>query len=240
MKTSKLTFLICLIVFVASSFSMQVQAKAISKDTETQTRKTESFHAIKVSTGIDLYLEQGDVEKITVEADDDIIDDLKTVVKDGVLKIYMEKNFNWEWNTTKKVFVTVRELDMLNASSGSDVESKGIIQVKTLKVDASSGSDIELEVNAENLYVNTSSGSDAELKGTTEYLEASSSSGSDLEAAELKSKICKVSASSGSDATVYVSESIKANASSGADIRYSGNPSAKDIDESSGGDVYKK
>lgn len=240
MKTSNLLFVLCLILFAAGSFA--TETKISGNNTETQTRTAESFHAIKVSTGIDLYINQGDVEKIIVEADDDIIDDLKTVVKDGVLKIYMEKKFNWSWNwnVTRKVYVTVRDLDELHASSGSDVESKGAIQVKDLRIDANSGSDVELELRAEKIYVSTSSGSDAELKGTTEYLEASSSSGSDLDAAELKSKVCKVSASSGADATVYASESIKANASSGGDIRYSGNPSAKDIDESSGGDVYKR
>ena len=189
------------------------------ENTETQTRETKSFHGIKVSTGIDLYLSQGDNEKITVEADDDIIDDLVTVVKDGILKIYMEKNFSWRWHTTRKVYVTFRDLDLLDASSGSDVESKEPLHVKTLKIEASSGSDIELEVNADELYVKTSSGSDADLKGRTNFLKASSSSGSDLNAAELHTRVCEVSASSGSDASVYVTERINAKASSGADIR---------------------
>jgi len=37
---------------------------------------------------------------------------------------------------------------------------------------------------------------------------------------------------------VNVSEELYANASSGGDVKYSGNPKKKDIHESSGGDVY--
>ncbi|HBL75948.1 MAG: hypothetical protein A2W90_11065 [Bacteroidetes bacterium GWF2_42_66] len=234
MKTLKLLSILTLALFGISSLAAPVN----EKDTGRRDRKTEPFHAIKVSTGIDLYLTQGNAEKITVEADEDIIDNLKTEVRDGVLRIYMEKSFSWRWNVERKVYVTFRELDMLTADSGSDVESQGLLQVKNLKIDASSGSDIELEVNADRLTVSTSSGSDTDLKGTAGYMEASSSSGSDLNAEDLKTKVCEVSASSGSDAVVYVTERIKASASSGADICYHGSPSSKDINESSGGDVY--
>lgn len=234
MKTLKLLSILTLALIGVSSLA----APANEKDTGKRDRKTEPFHGIKVSTGIDLYLTQGNAEKITVEADEDIIDNLKTEVHDGILQIYMEKNFNWRWNVERKVYVTFRKLDMLTANSGSDVESQGLLQVKNLKIDASSGSDIELEINADRLTVSTSSGSDTDLKGTAGYMEASSSSGSDLNAEDLKTKVCEVSASSGSDATVYVTERIKARASSGADIRYHGNPPVKDINESSGGDIY--
>ena len=236
MKTFKLFLLLSLILSGISLFPVPASAT----DTEAQTRKTESFHGIKVCNGIDLYLNQGNSEKITVEADPDIIDDLVTVVEDGILKIYMKKDHIWRWRTTRKVYVTVKELDMLDASSGSDVESRTPLQMRVLKIEASSGSDIELEVNAGELYLKTSSGSDANIKGTTDFFKASSSSGSDLNAAELKTKVCEVSASSGSDMSVYVTERIKAKASTGADIRYKGNPQEKDIDESSGGDVYKR
>lgn len=232
MKILKLVILSILISTGISSFSSTVD--------DTQIRKTGSFHAVKVSTGIDLYLQLGNSEEVIVEANEDIIDDLITETDNGVLKIYMKKNLNWNWNKTRKVYVTAKDLDLIDASSGSDVESKGTLQCQTLKIDASSGSDIDLDLNVNELFVKISSGSDAELKGVANYLKASSSSGSDLDAVELKTKVCEVSASSGSDVNVFVTESIKADASSGGDIRYSGNPAQKEIDESSGGDVCKR
>jgi hypothetical protein len=107
-------------------------------------------------------------------------------------------------------------------------------------VSASSGSDLTIDVFYKNLKLDTSSGSDANLSGKVKYLTASSSSGSDLDARNLESVICNVSVSSGSDATVNVSEELEASASSGGDIDYYGNPSVKNIDESSGGDVSHK
>lgn len=200
------------------------------------------FNAIKVSAGIDLYLKMGETEEVKVVADGDIIDKVITEVKDGTLKIYMKQNNGWNWGQTKsrKVYVSVKELVKLDASSGSDVNSENMLTGETLDVKASSGSDVNLEVHYKNFSVDTSSGSDARISGKTKNLEAEASSGSDIQAQDLESVNCKVSVSSGSDATVNVSEELYAKASSGGDIRYYGNPEVKDINESSGGDVTHK
>ena len=128
----------------------------------------------------------------------------------------------------------------MNASSDSDINSKNTLNGETLKVKASSGSDVNLDIHYKNFSVDASSGSDARIIGKTKNLEVEASSGSDIKAQDLESVICNVKVSSGSDATVSVSEELYAKASSGGDIRYYGNPQIKDINESSGGDVTHK
>jgi len=229
------------IVLIAIVLGANIQAFAFSSE-KTEIRNLKDFHAIQVSSGIDLYLRMGETEEVKVVADSDIIDKVITEVKDGTLKIYMKQNNNWNWGTTKarKVYVSVKELERLDASSGSDVKSENILTGESLEVKASSGSDVNLDIHIKNFSLDTSSGSDAQLSGKTKNFEASASSGSDIKAQDLESVICKVSVSSGSDATVNVSDELYANASSGGDVRYYGNPQVKDINESSGGDVTHK
>ena len=229
------------ILFVALVLGLSFQSVAFESE-KTETRNVKDFHAIKVSTGIDLYLKMGDVEEVKVVADDDIIDKLITEVENGTLKIYLKNNNSWKnWgNKTRKVYVRVKELDQLHASAGSDVRSDNTLTGETLSVKASSGSDVVLDIHYKNFSVDASSGSDAQISGKTKNLEAEASSGSDIKARELESVICKVNVSSGSDATVTVTEELYARASSGGDVRYYGNPQIKDINKSSGGDVTKK
>lgn len=238
MKTGKLLLTIIL------GFAAGIGIAAAGNSDKTENRNVSNFNAVKVSTGIDLYITMGTTESVKIVADDDIIDELITEVKDGTLKIYMKQSNNWfNWNTgnqTRKAYVTVKELQAIDASSGSDVKSENTLKGEDLKVKASSGSDVVLDVYYKNLWLDTSSGSDAKISGKTKTLEAEASSGSDIKAQELESKICKVSVSSGSDATVNVTDELYAKASSGADVRYYGNPQVKDIDESSGGDVSHK
>jgi hypothetical protein len=109
-----------------------------------------------------------------------------------------------------------------------------------LEVGVSSGSDVDLELYYKTVTIDSSSGSDARLNGMAKTLIAEASSGSDINAQGLKTSVCKLKASSGSDISVSVSDEIYARASSGADISYYGNPSVKDSDESSGGDVSRR
>jgi hypothetical protein len=229
------------ILLITLILGTNIQAVAFSSE-KTENRNLKDFNAIKVSSGIDLYLRMGGTEEVKVVADGDIIDKIITEVNGGTLKIYMKQNNNWNWGFTKsrKVYVTVKELVKLDASSGSDVNSENTLSGETLDVKASSGSDVNLDVHYKNFSLDTSSGSDARVSGKTKNFEASASSGSDLNARDLQSVICRVSVSSGSDATVNVSEELYAKASSGGDIRYYGNPQLKDINESSGGDVTHK
>ncbi len=234
MKTLKTLFLVVMIGFLSVGTTL-------AGGEESQLRNVKNFHAIKVSTGIDLYLTMGNSEEVKIVADDDIIDDIRTEVKDGILHIYMKsKNtwFNWSGNKTRKAYVSVKKLDQLEASSGSDVESENTLEGDELAVKASSGADVKLDVHYRDFSIDTSSGSDAKIRGKVKYLKAQASSGSDINAKELQSEKCKVSASSGSDISLSVSDEIIARASSGADIVYYGNPAMKDIDESSGGDVH--
>ena len=239
MKTIKLFALILFCSILIQSNALQ----ASQAENGRQTRQINGFHGISVSSGIDLYLTQKNIEEVVVEADEDELDKIITKVESGILKIYIKEQswFNLNWNTEpRKVHVSFKTLDRLEASAGSDVKAQGILKVEILNLDASSGSDIKLELEANELSVETSSGSDISLKGNVLFVQASASSGSDINASELQTKKCIANVSSGSDIRIHVTDELDANASSGGDIIYSGNPKKKDINESSGGSIHDR
>jgi hypothetical protein len=228
-------------LILLSLFLLSFNEFSIAGSEKTEDRKLSGFSSVKVSSGIDLFLSMGDAESVKVVADEDIIDNVKTEVENGTLKIYMKfKGFNLNWNRTHKVYVALKSLENLDASSGTDVIAENVMKGNRIKISASSGSDVKLKLEYDDIQIDSSSGSDAELTGTCNTLKASSSSGSNITAPDLKSKKCHVSASSGADAVVYVSEELEADASSGGDVRYLGIPRSKNINESSGGDVTGK
>ena len=122
------------------------QAKVIN-DPNAEVRPIKGFHAIKVSTGIYLYLTQGNDEVVAVSAyDAEYRSRIKTVVDDGVLKIYYD-NPSWKfWDIGDhklKVYVSCKMLDALKASSGSQVKVDGTIKSGDLNLDFSSGANFE-------------------------------------------------------------------------------------------------
>lgn len=193
------------------------------------------FTGIKVSTGIDLFIRQGSTNAITVEADENLHDLIITEVKEGILKIYTDKNI-WK-SKARKVYVTIENLTLLKASSGSNVKSESVINTNEIYIDASSGASIDIEVVAKSAVTEASSGSDVKIKGTTINHTARASSGSSINAYKLKSTNANASASSGASINIYASKNMDAKASSGGVIDYTGNPTKISKEASSGGSI---
>jgi len=203
-----------------------------------ETRQVNPFTGVDASAGINVYLFQGNEEKVVVEADENIKDLIVTRVEGDVLKCYVKGSIL----SSKKmnVYVNFKTLNKINASSGSDVFGETVINAERLDLDVSSGAEMKVEVNATHIKCNASSGSDAIVKGTASSFKAEASSGSDINAENLTVKSCDASASSAGEIKITVTEQITADASSGGDVRYYGNPKNERINESSGGDVSRK
>lgn len=200
-----------------------------------QERNLSGFNEIIVGNGIEVRITQDNFEKVVVETDENIQKILKTEVRGNRLKIYLEEGI--QHARELRVDVTLKQLNSVEASSGSEVKTLSRITSDNLTVHASSGSDVKMEVGCQLLKVDSSSGSNLSVSGTALQIEAESSSGSDLDASRLVAEKCVASASSGSDLDVHATREVKAHASSGSDISIHGNPSLRDTNSSSGGDI---
>lgn len=202
------------------------------------TRNVDSFDGVKASAGINVYLFQGDEEKVVVEADDNLLECIKTEVKGSTLHCYIDCNVHF--SSKMNVYVNYKKLNKLDASSGADIYGETPIKTGTIDIGVSSGADIKVEVDANDIYCDVSSGSDATIKGNGSHFRGRASSGADIKAGDLKVATCEASASSAGNIKITVTESIDANASSGGDITYYGDPQKEIINESSGGDVHHR
>jgi uncharacterized protein YxeA len=204
----------------------------------TKERKAESFSSLRVSSGIDVYLKQGNSESITVEADENLHEYILTEVRGGTLNVYTDVNIREA--ERKRVYVTMKDISSMSTSSAGDIIGQTPVKADRLDLSASSAGDIKLEVYAKELDINITSSGDVTITGEADMLEADLSSAGDLNAFELKVREADVSASSAGDADVNVSEKIRARASSAGDISYMGNPKYVDAHSSSAGGIHKR
>jgi hypothetical protein len=239
MKTTNILLAFITLVSLSSChFDINLNKRDGNGNVTTQERQVdEDFHIVKGSSGIDVYLTEGTENKIVVEADDNLHDIIETVIMNGKLTIRTSENIGR--SKAKKVHVTYTNLDGVMASSGSDVIANSVIKSESLNLDASSGADLELEIVANTVYAETSSGADMKITGKASSLSAKASSGSDLDAKELLVVSCNADASSGADITVHVKDRLDAEASSGGDVHYYGNPAAVNNKGSRSGGVHK-
>jgi putative autotransporter adhesin-like protein len=205
-------------------------------DVITKKRKiSNDFTKIKVSRGLDVYITKNSNVSLVVEADENLHDLIKTDVKNGTLIITSEKNI-WKARS-KKIHLSVENINEILVSSGAEVYSENTLSSNDMKVTASSGSEANLSLQVNNLVCESSSGADIKLTGKAIDFDVSASSGSDILAYNLKAENCTAKASSGSDIKVYVTGTFDGTATSGADIRYKGNPKVVRKNSNSGGSI---
>ena len=256
MKNFKIFSTLLFLLLISSMTFAQVKGSGkVEKD---DSRNIGDFTKIHVATGIDGFVKIGNENKVVLEADDNILKHIKTEVKDGELKVSLDKYAKKA--TTLKAYITVKKIEGLKATSGADLVVEGIItgdklvakvssgadmifsaDVNVFDGNASSGADMEIgKLIAKKANIKTSSGSDIEIdNGEVEDLNANSSSSGDIEAYGLTVQHCNAKVSSGSDINIHVVQSLNANASSGGEVSYKGDPQVEKR-KSSGGSISRR
>lgn len=201
----------------------------------TQNRNVGTFTKIDAGNGVTLTIEQSNVTEVAVEADDNIQEHIKTTLSGSTLVI--ESDYNSFENATMNIKIKMPTLEALKTSGGVSAKGTGIINGKKIKLESSSGSSIDLQVEVEEVTGESSSGSTLVLTGKALEADLSASSGSSIEADKMLVNKVTADASSGSSILIQPLISIDGKASSGGSVKYVGSPKEVKRDESSGGSV---
>jgi hypothetical protein len=236
--------ILLLAVFAATGLMSFAQAGKVINDKNAEKRSVKGFHAIDISSGIDLYLSQGGDEAVAVSASDPSYrDKIRTEVENGTLKIFLDKNGDhWGWGDHKlKAYVSFKDLDALRASGGSDIYAEDGIRGGKLVIELSGGSDMRAKADISgSLTLTQTGGSDSYISGTVSSLTVHASGGSDMHGYDLATQVCNVVVSGGSDVHILVNKELNVNASGGSDVFYKGTAVVKELNSSGSSSVTKK
>ena len=201
---------------------------------EPQVRALPPFHAIVVGTGIELQLTASPTQQVEVEAATaDLRDHILTTVAVGVLAIHYENPADRGSHSDNKrsrekqlrVRVTADQLTSLAANSGATVTATGNVAAPDFQLDISSGATCRAaELAANVLIVRQSGSSTVALAGRAPRFDLRATGNSIFKGENLLTDRSQVEASNGSTVRLAVRESLWAEASSGASVRYLGAP----------------
>ena len=210
-----------------------------SKNVTTEVRTiADNFTAVDVATGLEVEVIQQDKTEVTVIADDNLHQHILIEVVDGVLEIKSDRSIKKE--KSKKIVVGLPICEGLSTSSGATLYSKDKLKGTKINLATSSGSEMKVTIEYDDIAGESSSGSTLKISGLSLSSRFESSSGSSINAKDLTSNDVFADASSGSEITVNAVLSLEAESSSGSSIKYVKSPQKElKMNKSSGGDVRK-
>lgn len=203
-----------------------------------------SFHGIEVATGIELFLNAGNVEEVAVSASrTEYRDRIVAKVENGILKIYYDsklKSINKKKESKQlKAYVSYKQLDELQANTGALVKFQGVLKTVALDLRVNTGAQVTGEVDIKSLVVKQNTGSQVSLSGKAEQLKVDGDTGSKFKGEEMTTQSCDITVSTGANVTIDAEKEIMVKASTGGIVKYKGNAAVRTIKTSTGGAVKK-
>ena len=225
------------------AFVAAIQTEALAQvkgegDVVKQELDIATFDGVKLGFSGDIYLTQGSTQKVVVEAQQNIIDNIKREVKNGTWYVGFDRNVRSHKGV--KVYITMATLTEIGVSgSGNIVTESSFTGLDHVDAYVSGSGDIKADLQANAIEGGISGSGKIHLKGSAGSLDMKISGSGDIMAADLKVGDCELSISGSGDAQVWPTGSLEASISGSGDIRYKDDAANVKARVSGSGDVRK-
>ena len=199
-----------------------------------QTIDLPDFTGVELSMSGSVFIKQGPVQEVVIEAQQNIIDEIERDVRNGVWEIETDgcvRDVN-----TFRVFITMPDISFLKISGSGEMVSENVLQVGDIEMNVSGSGDMDIALEADDIQSKISGSGAIRMEGIADEIDLEISGSGDYRAFNLESRIAFVEIRGSGDAEVFVTDELNVKISGSGDVRYKGNPSLN-VEISGSGEV---
>jgi len=210
-----------------------------------ENRSVSNFTGIDASGAFQITVVKGNTEGLTIEANDDVMPYVRSEVKNGVLRLYLERNVPRKVNNrTVKATVVMRDLDKVSLSGACKITANDLFTSRNFEGNCSGSSDMSINVNTGQLSIKSSGSSNLQIKasvngdtkinasgsskiylvGSAKNLTIDLSGASNFKAEDFNVGTATIKSSGSCNVTVNVTETLNVNSSGASTVNYKGSP----------------
>jgi hypothetical protein len=200
-------------------------AIAPSGKVATEARNATDFRGVSMAVPGTLVVRQGEPAAVSVEADDNLLPEIETVVEGGILKIRYKRKVDVSGRPTIRLLVTGPVIESLAVSGSGDILSESI-RANALELAVSGSGDVRIaRAETQSLKLSIAGSGDVKVAGRTGEVTAKIAGSGDISAGRLESARATVSIAGSGDVTLWVRESLAVKIAGSGDVHYHGDPS---------------
>jgi len=183
------------------------------------------FDGVALSLSGNVEIRSGSArEGLTVEADDNLLPLIETVVEDGTLKIRAKKDANLRTRSLK-IIVQARDVDRLSLAGSGNIDAD-TVRGGRVKFDVGGSGAIKVR-RLEGESVNVAVGGSGDLKvqdGTARSISISIGGSGNVDLARVRADSATVTVAGSGNATLWVRERLGLTVAGSGDVDYYGDP----------------
>ena len=221
--------LLCCLALAPALVHLPSQAATVqgSGTSANETRSVAEFQTIALSGSMDLVVRQGALLSVQVQADDNLLPLLETVVEGNGLQVRWKKGQSIYTRAKVLVTVVVPKLTGLAVAGSGDVRL-GAFSTPTLQLSLSGSGNASLEaLTTDDLGIRISGSGDVSGKGTAAKLKVSIAGSGDVRLADLRGDDVTVSIAGSGNAAVNAQKTLQVSIAGSGDVTYTGNAQVK-------------
>jgi len=240
MKISKL-FLVIMSALILTGLPFKLSAQTINGNgnVKEQSRTTGTFNSINVTGIVNVFLSQGETEKITVEADDNLLQYIVTKVKDNSLIIKTSEDVEIQKSAKMNVYVVLKSINELELNGVGNVKSESMLTLGNLDIDNNSVGNLDLNLSCIKLDMEINSVGNVTLTGSVQNVNIEQNGVGNLKAFDLSADILKISNNGVGNSEVNSDKEIYIELNGMGNVSYKGNAVIKEMDVNGFGKVNK-
>jgi len=132
-----------------------------------ESRLVSDFTGINASGAFEITAVKGSEESLTIETSEELIPYVRSEVKNGILRLYLEKSTPKKLNSrTVKATVVMKDLDKVSLSGACNITANDLFTPKSFNADCSGSSGLAINVNTEQLSIEASGASKIQMKAS--------------------------------------------------------------------------
>jgi hypothetical protein len=182
----------------------------------------DDFTSIEISGNFNMVLTQDSLPKLSIEADENLMDYIETKVKNHKLIIKNKKRITSAKDIT--IFLTINQLKQMELSGAVVLRSSGKINLDEISLELSGASNVNMDLNCSTLNAHCNGSSTLKLIGAAVSAEIETSGACDIDNSQMVIESMKMEVSGAGKIIVNVLTKLDVKVSGAAVVEYMGTP----------------
>lgn len=222
MKLTVLLLTIALLTGCRFAFDKTVEGNT---NVKTEQREVSGFTSVEVGGPFQVTITQGSNFKVSVTADDNLMQYIDTRLNGQTLEIREKDNFNLRGTKGLQIVIQMPEVrDLSLAGSGMISATSTLKSNAKIGISLAGSGKIQAELDAPEIAFDLGGSGSATLSGQTRKMAITIGGSGDCVAEALKSEDCSVTIGGSGTAKVYASQSLDVSIGGSGDVYYAGQP----------------
>lgn len=223
-KYYRLTAAVFVIALLFMPFISLSQSEG-SGNVQKENRSLPEFSSIEAGSAFTIILRQGD-PAVIVESDDNLNENIETLVEEGVLIINSAGIKN---PTSLKVYVTAPDITDISLTGAARLQSEGVLGYPVLRISATGASRANIEVNVKELITEVNGASRMTIRGSANSHISEITGAASVNAMMLKTITTTAEVNGAGRMSVFAKNQITADLKDAGTLTYFDNPEIKKL-----------